>query len=457
MAHKKDSAVNKAWEYLIEKFNILTNVRMGNVVHLSSDDLNATKKVIEAKGSIDARLMAKFDTAADLPPIFQEFNLDILPTGRGHYVVSDFILYHRIPDLEDVESIKEMNIKFLESLDANNITNENTAILAASISGILEDFLQTDKNIMTLSSRMGTGEFSFYVERKENKPIEINVRKAQIEIDGGFENSDSIVLVEAKNVLNEDFNIRQLYYPLRTWSQKLKKPIRNLFLIYVNKTFFLFEYRFKDLNNFSSIELVKSGAYILNQTKLSFDNLLRIHRVINPEINDSLEDSKVPFPQADSFYRIISLMEAIDDADRASLNNNQITELMGLTTRQTSYYTAAGVYLGVFDRIHGYTFLTDTGKQIVRADYSDRIFFFARLLFKHQIFSDTFSFIVENIGLEEYAKSIGIEWRKHRTIVKRYVMNRMEELNILDGEAMINRRSQTVIMWLKWLSKQIKY
>ena len=41
------------------------------------------------------------------------------------------------------------------------------------------------------------------------------MKNAQCEIDGGFENDNDVIIMEAKNVINEDFHVRQLYYPFR--------------------------------------------------------------------------------------------------------------------------------------------------------------------------------------------------------------------------------------------------
>ena len=64
---------------------------------------------------------------------------------------------------------------------------------------------------------MGTGEFDFRVNTYREIKRDIHVENAQCEIDGGFENSESVVIMETKNVVHEDFHVRQLYYPYRLW------------------------------------------------------------------------------------------------------------------------------------------------------------------------------------------------------------------------------------------------
>ena len=50
-----------------------------------------------------------------------------------------------------------------------------------------------------------------------------------VKIDGGFECDDAVVILEAKNVVKEDFHIRQLYYPYRLWKSKVKTNKINIF------------------------------------------------------------------------------------------------------------------------------------------------------------------------------------------------------------------------------------
>ncbi|MEI3525749.1 MAG: hypothetical protein V8Q27_06155 [Eubacteriales bacterium] len=57
----------------------------------------------------------------------------------------------------------------------------------------------------TFNGRMGTGVFDFRVDTVRGIPREIHVENAQCEIDGGFENARSVVVMEAKNVVHSDF------------------------------------------------------------------------------------------------------------------------------------------------------------------------------------------------------------------------------------------------------------
>ena len=63
---------------------------------------------------------------------------------------------------------------------------------------------------------------------------------------------------------------------------------------------------------------------------------------------DFVEEPKVPFPQADTFTRIICICEHLLDGDMSA---NDIVELNKFTKRQKDYYTNAGIYLSLIENI----------------------------------------------------------------------------------------------------------
>lgn len=88
---------------------------------------------------------------------------------------------------------------------------------------------------------MSSENFSFYASLyNDDVAISsfINVENSQIEIDAAFEGIRSLAFMEAKRDLSDNFLIRQLYYPFRTWQRKMgDKPVRPVFLIYSNSIF----------------------------------------------------------------------------------------------------------------------------------------------------------------------------------------------------------------------------
>ncbi|MDR1624859.1 MAG: hypothetical protein LBS04_07795 [Tannerellaceae bacterium] len=117
------------------------------------------------------------------------------------------------------------------------------------------------------------------------------------------ENKLSINLIEAKNYISDDFLIRQLYYPCRLWNDRITKQVRPVFLIYSNGIFYL---------------------------------------------RGTVKESELPFPQADSFERVINLCELLKQ--KGFLSKEGITQNYEFDHRQTDYYANAATYLGLIER-----------------------------------------------------------------------------------------------------------
>ena len=415
---------NEAWEELIKKYDIISKVEDNGAFHIESRQINEFR---------ESRIMSKFDTSEKLPKVFKDNNLNILPDSRHSYVIGKFSLYEEIPEEENEESIS-IPIPSFETINANNISTETQAINVLIISGILDDFLGTPQNIETFNGRMGTGKFEYDVETTDDNIIHINVDRAQCEIDGGFENDDSVIILEAKNVINKDFHVRQLYYPYRLWKNKVNKPIRLVFSVYSNMLFRLFEYDFTDENDYSSIRFLKTKKYFLDKEIITIDDLKIVRKETEVETTDNQDEVDVPFPQADSFNRVVSLLENLKDNP---LSSYDIAEVMQFDPRQSDYYYNAGKYLGLFEKKDNdevMVYLTETGEAIFDMSYKNRQLALVERILKHQIFADLFDMRLEgNIPTLQAIQEL---------MVKYNVCN--------EGEVLV-RRSQTISSWLKWI------
>lgn len=433
----KSISSNEAWSILFKKYDIVNHVEKDGIFKINSDDIKEYR---------EPRLMAKYDSSELLPSIFKENDINILPISRSQYVLGNFLLYQNIPEA-DIHVDRNSTIKLpdFETLDIDDIKSEATAINVLVISQILDDFLNTDTNIETFNGRMGTGKFTFVVDTTKREKKRIDVDGAQMEIDGGFENSNSVVILEAKNVLHKDFHVRQLYYPYRYWKGKVNKPVRCVFSIYSNKVFRLFEYAFDDDNDYSSIRLVNKKCYSLEDTKITVDDIKLVLNNTNVDIDDNQLKFDIPFIQADSFERVISLLENIYENP---MTDEEIAELMHfgpsstknghLVYRQSQYYSNAGKYLGLFkkEKINGkiHTCLTELGNDVYRMNYKDRQLKLVELMLKHKIFNWIISYYFDN---EEIPNNKEIE-----------IM--MKRLNVCN-DSQIGRRAQSVKAWAKWI------
>lgn len=424
---KNSISTNDAWKYLIKKYNILEQIKENGYFIIKASQIKEVK---------EPRLMAKWDSYESLPEVFTKNNINILPNSRSSYVLGKFDLYHEIPELqESVTQMDKVELPNYESIDISNISTESNAINVLVLSGILNDFLGVQNNVVTFNGRMGTGAFSFKVNTFCEQKIDVYVNNAQCEIDSGFENDESIVIMEAKNVVHKDFHVRQLYYPFRLWCSKVKKPIRLVFSVYSNMIFRLFEYRFKDINDYSSIELVQCKNYSLQDTSISIDELINVKDNVVVSTDDNMINTDIPFVQANSMERVISLLENLYDNPMTTL---EIAELMNFDVRQSDYYYNAGRYLGLFKKISDdkgrYVTLTTLGNSVFKLNYKDRQLKLVELILKHKIFYEVFSDSIKNSEISG----------------KTFVEALMRRFNVCN-EGQIQRRASSVIGWMRWM------
>lgn len=423
---EKSLSANQAWEKLLERYAIVDAVRQKGCFHIRASKIKEYR---------EPRLMAKWDTSESLPKALKDRKLNILPDSRSSYVIGDFILYEKFPESDADVPVRQVELPRYQSIDPNSISSEAGAIHVLVLSGILDDFLQEGKNAATFNGRMGTGIFEFQVDTESGTPQRIQVNNAQCEIDGGFENAHSVVILEAKNVFHEDFHVRQLYYPYRLWQAKVSKPVRLVFSVYSNQIFRLFEYRFRSLEDYSSIELVKAKKYSLQDTRITVEELLGVRAHTPIQTDDNMCLTHVPFIQANSMERVVSLLENLAQAPMTPL---QIARLMEFDPRQSDYYYNAGRYLGLFQKTREdsqvQVALTELGRRVFALPYRERQLELVGLMLRHQIFAHFFDRTLEIGALPSAGE----------------VMEEMRRLRVCE-EGLISRRSGSVLGWLKWM------
>lgn len=306
------------------------------------------------------RLMAKHDFSTSRPWIFQRLRLGIVPVSRSEYLVGRFNLYERFPETQRGE-VRTLELPAgLDTLSLEAVSSEAVALNGASASGMLEDFLGCAPLQATVAGRMSTHGLKV---RLPDLSVDVAVDRAQMEIDGGFESLEHLVLVEAKNHLSEDFNIRQLYFPYRRFQQRLAKDVVPVYLVYSNGIFHLYRYEFRDPADFRSISLVDSARYALSSSHLDAQAALDIVRAVAPE-----PEPAVPFPQANSFERVVNLLELIA---LQPLSKAEITQRYDFDPRQADYYANAARYLGLAEPVEDTWETTEHGRRVIEQPQRD--------------------------------------------------------------------------------------
>lgn len=432
------SLIDDKWKLLFDRYEIEKKVSESGLFYITADQIREFK---------EPRLMTKFDTRESLPSVFGG-RLGILPVTRGSYVIGDFDLYADFPEPGEpvlnrhAPKVKKAAIPdYYETIDINDIRSEAGAINVMGISGILDDFLEGEGFKQTVSGRMASGNFTFQVNPARraakagggngNSGYQITVNNSQVEIDGGFEDRETFAVIEGKNVVHSNFLIRQLYYPCRLWSGKLAKPVRPVFMVYSNNIFRLMEYEFTDPMCYNSLRLIKEGNYSLEDTDISMEDLRDawIRTKVKPE-------PTVTFIQADSFEKVISLVEHLN---RRSLTTAEIAEVFGFRERQSYYYFNACRYLGLAakERDEFRTVrvsVTARGSSLLKLNYKARQIRYVELILEHRIFHELFEIVLRTGLIPD----------------KKYIEKKIMEMNLCSSNV-AGRRASSVRGWIQWM------
>lgn len=415
-----------AWDKLFSKYNILYEINKNGSFIISANQIKEFR---------EPRLMTKFDHKINLPTIFSENCLSILPISRGEYIISTFLAYKIFDELsENTQTISIPN--HLQSLMPEFIISESIALNCANACGILNDFTDEENIIPTVSGRMSSGNFSFKIDSCSGLQ-NIYVNNSQIEIDAAYEGIGSLSLFEAKMDLSDDFLIRQIYYPFRTWLDRVTKPINTILLIFSNGTFNLYNYRFNNVNCYNSIELIDQKNYIIS-TNITVQDIENI--MLNTEI---VNEPDIPFPQADRMERVINLIELLNERP---MSKQEITLKYEFDERQTNYYTDAGRYLNIIDRYYDcsgtpYFKLTEVGNTIMKLRYRERQLAIIKQIIMHTVFNKVLTLHLRNGEMPD----------------KNTIMNIMKEscLFNIGSESTYYRRTSTVSSWIYWILGRI--
>ncbi|WP_225586012.1 type II restriction enzyme [Enterococcus gallinarum] len=421
---------DEAWEKLFDKYDILNEIDRNEIFSIRSKQINEFR---------EARLMTKFDHSNQLPEIFSDNNITILPDSRGNYILGKFKIFE---DLKH-KNLKPIPVKipdFIQSLDITKITSESSALNIAHMSNMIDSVMKTKQNepqsLLTLSGRMSSGSLQYNILNADKKLHEFTVENAQIEIDGSYENLNNILIVEAKNKIPKDFNIRQLYYPFRMYQNlNTTKDITPVFFTYADDIFSFHVFKFTDVMNYSSIKKVEQINFILNDSlDLNLDEVKRI----SATVKEVEETRNVPFPQADTFSRLLDMIDYIYERK----NKYELAEAYEFDLRQSDYYANSLVYLGLATKQDCYFKLNEDGIKIKNMHNSNKrnALIISKIL-SHKPFKLAFDSTLKNGG--EY----------DRKYISKVLLDNVESINSMSTA---NRRMQTVVAWLNWIFSVIE-
>jgi hypothetical protein len=430
MSSNPKSKNDVAWESLFATHGILDRIEDRGVYEISATAINKQR---------EARLMTKFDHRIQLPAIFKQNDLTIQPNTRGTYLIGHFESYAKLlppPDEDDAEGIEIVPFPDeIETIDPNNLYSESSAILCAYNTGIIHDLMEEDTATLSVLGRMSTGKFSYRInDTQRGTPHEIRVENAQLEIDSGFEGQRSFAVIEAKNTSVEDFLIRQLYYPYRLWAGKTRKEVMPVFMTFSNDIFSFYVFRFTDESLYNSIELVRRKRYQIGELDIELKDILKALSSVRVEP----EPEEAPFPQADSFDRLVDLLTQLKGA--GILSREEVTTNQAFDPRQTNYYTSAAMYLGLVDgrrdkELGAVFFLTKEGAAIMGMKPRQRNLALIKAILSRPVFNKALRQHLEQSAPLTLEQAIAI----------------MEKANLNINKTTITRRAHTVTGWTNWI------
>lgn len=415
---------DKAWEILFDRHKILQNVQQNGFFEIQAKEIKKER---------EPRLMAKFDHFSQLPKIFKDHGLSILPISRSSYVIGEFDVYEKVSYNQKLKPIQVDFPSDLTTIDPANLYSESSALHCAHVTGMMEMVLG-EQAFQTISGRMSSREFDFHIRTGQGYDRLINIKNSQIEIDGGYESQSQFMIVEAKNETVDDFLVRQLYYPYRLWQEKTYKEVRPVFFTYSNDIFSFFIYEFAEPHRYNSLRLIEQKDFIIAHEELVLDDIIEVFHTVQP-----VKEPEVPFPQADSFTRVVDLLGLLVEND---MSKEHITLNYDFDVRQTGYYTSAGMYLGLIEKYRDengqimFT-LTKAGKEIMRLKTKDKFLKLTSRILFHEPFKQVLGEYFLNGALPE----------KERVIE---IMKRCNLYNV-NSESTYFRRASTVIGWINWI------
>ncbi len=247
--------MNNSWKTIFDTYKI------------NDHDFNKTPFIISAKmikdatahfqktGEKEVRILCYQDSQKHRPQIFVDKGLFLLPVKNGEYAIIKGEGYIDIPEIKTTTKVYSSKLDFI--LDTSLIgSSEMQHLDYAYASSLVRTFLEDPTLVLTIRGRKYTPPFSFIVGKQQ-----LTVESVQTEVDAGYEGKNQVVLIEAKNNKTNNAIIRQLYYPFRLWSHYTNKKVKTVFFEKKGKYYSLWQFEFSDINDYNSIQLIKSCRY----------------------------------------------------------------------------------------------------------------------------------------------------------------------------------------------------
>ena len=412
---------------------------------------------IKEKYKEEPRLLAKIDAAEYLPQIFRQHDAAVLSLSNSQYAILRLgdqgkPLFPSLTTRRFWESPPQIiSTQALQSRIATipwerDFTSESQALDAAIAAKILQTFVGEQDLALTIRGRRRFQEkapLQFRLKDGSTQKFPLVASGFQIEVDGGYESPRHIYLVEAKNRIQDTFNLRQVFFPYLFWTRYLRrrqvlKTVRPIFLLYTAHHYILSELEIEDEQTLNAISVRRQAQYILGDppiTRTKVAVLLRSHKP-QPVLH-------TPFPQADRLLRVYSLLAEIEHAK--NLSSEEIAEIQDFDRRQAYYYGDAAKWMGWLAKENQEFVLTQEGRRLVKASFAERAALTFQVLAQRPVFHEALAWwLVHNTIPERQTIASWIEQASTAKYITRV------------GNSTLQRRARTVQGWLKILLSWVR-
>lgn len=419
------SLIEDRWSRVFEAYQLQAKIDAEGHADISAEEIRQLH--------IQPRLITKMDFSHQVPRFMADQGINVVTLTRSKWRVGFYDTHFPIPAWSPPDEITQSFAipDWLETLRSGAITGEGAVVSSAHVSGMLEDFVGEDVT-PTLSGRFSSGVFDYKIRTKvgfEN----ISVSNAQIELDGGFEGREAVYLIEAKKHMLNDFNLRQLYYPFRTWSAKVSKPVKCILLNYVNDAFDFYEIEFSVLTDYDSASIVRTKKYLLGAPLPTSADLEALAMGALITGDPSLFEGTLPQANTNEF-----LFDLLDFLSEEPQTVATIAERFNFVGRQADYYFNALRYFGLAIKDGPYRLLSDEGKRIAALPIRDQYLAVAKLMLQVGPVARGF--------LEFRATAVMPTTEQFMEWMIQHGFNRG-----IDGST-VRRRAGTLVSWVSWLA-----
>jgi hypothetical protein len=400
------------WEVLIEKLALDVS---RPVNYLTASEIKVT--IHE-----EPRLMASMDSERSVPEFLRKNGLFVLPVSRSRYALVRGKGYH---ELEDPGEPVPFEVRL--PIDLTSLAygrGESRYLLHAYHAGLLSQFSGVPQMYPTVSGKMATGTFRFHVDGSP----ELEVTRAGMEVDFGFEGPDDLLLFEGKAGARDTFLVRQLYYPFRTFREVTPKRVRPFFFVSEpdEGTYSLWEYEWVDYqtDDYEAIRFRNAQRFRLTEARAPTDALAAV----------SPDPSLAKVPQADDLDKVAEFPFRVLQGVSTT---HEWARLKGIADRQGQYYREAAEALGLISMEGRKLTLNAEGRRFVEMPPQQRGDLLALRILRNPVMNEVF-----HAALARKADGLGDS----------DVADIIRRLSHLGGSTPL-RRAQTVRAYFAWLSK----